>query len=134
MACRVTRSPSARSTSAPTNSPAAPAPRSTNNPALGLRAIRLCLKEPELFYPQVRAILRASAFGPVRIMLPMLTSVWEIEQAERIIRQAMRHLKADGIAFDPDIPIGGMIEVPAAALNAQRSPSASTFCRSAPTI
>jgi phosphotransferase system enzyme I (PtsI) len=90
----------------------------SNNPALGLRAIRLCLKEPGLFYPQLRAILRASAFGPVRIMLPMLTSVWEIEQVERIIGQAMRDLDSEGIAFDPDIPIGGMIEVPAAALNA----------------
>ncbi|MGB5200545.1 MAG: phosphoenolpyruvate--protein phosphotransferase [Sedimenticolaceae bacterium] len=89
------------------------------NPALGLRAIRLCLKEPELFYPQIRAILRASAFGKTRIMLPMLTNVWEIEQAVRLIRQAMQHLEADGIAYDPQIPIGGMIEVPAAALCAR---------------
>ncbi len=89
------------------------------NPALGLRAIRLCLKEPELFYPQIRAILRASAFGRTRIMLPMLTNVWEIEQAVRLIRQAMQHLEADGIAYDPQIPIGGMIEVPAAALSAR---------------
>ena len=89
------------------------------NPALGLRAIRLCLKEPELFYPQIRAILRASAFGKVRIMLPMLTNLWEVEQARKLIRQAMRHLDADGEPYDPDIPIGGMIEVPAAALNAR---------------
>jgi phosphotransferase system enzyme I (PtsI) len=92
---------------------------SATNPALGLRAIRLCLKEPELFHPQVRAILRASALGPVRIMLPMLTSVWEVEQVERIIRQAMHELERAGIPFDRDIPIGGMIEVPAAALNAR---------------
>mgnify|MGYP001819163626 FL=1 len=91
----------------------------TCNPALGLRAIRLCLKEPELFYPQIRAILRASALGKTRIMLPMLTNVWEIEQAVRLIRQAMQHLQADGIAYDPQIPIGGMIEVPAAALSAR---------------
>ena len=91
---------------------------STNNPALGLRAIRLCLKEPELFTPQIRAILRASALGPVRIMLPLLTSPWEIAQAERHIHQAMNELRNAGIAFDPDIQIGGMIEVPAAALNA----------------
>ena len=90
----------------------------SSNPALGLRAIRLCLKEPELFMPQIRAILRASAYGPVRIMLPMLTSTWEIAQAERHIHQAMDELKHDGVAFDQDIPIGGMIEVPAAALNA----------------
>jgi phosphotransferase system enzyme I (PtsI) len=91
----------------------------SSNPALGLRAIRLCLKEPELFYPQIRAILRASALGPVRILLPMLTSTWEVEQAERIIQQAMHHLDADGERYDPHIPIGGMIEVPAAALSAR---------------
>lgn len=96
-----------------TNTPA------SSNPALGLRAIRLCLKEPELFYPQIRAILRASAFGPVRILLPMLTSTWEIEQAERLIAQAMHHLDSEGITYDRDIAIGGMIEVPAAALNAR---------------
>ena len=91
----------------------------SSNPALGLRAIRLCLKEPELFYPQIRAILRASALGPVRIMLPMLTNTWEVQQAERIIQQAMHHLDADGEKYDRHIPIGGMIEVPAAALNAR---------------
>jgi phosphotransferase system enzyme I (PtsI) len=89
------------------------------NPALGLRAIRLCLKEPELFQPQVRAILRASAFGPVRLMLPMLTSTWEAKQAELIIRQAMLQLDAEGLAYDQGMPIGGMVEVPAAALNAR---------------
>lgn len=92
---------------------------SSCNPALGLRAIRLCLKEPELFMPQVRAILRVSALGPVRMMLPMLTSTWEVDQARRIIRQAMKQLDADGVAFDPDIAVGGMIEVPAAALTAR---------------
>lgn len=91
---------------------------SATNPAMGLRAIRLCLKEPELFYPQIRAILRASAFGPVRLMLPMLTSLWEVEQTERIIEQAMHQLHTAGIGFDPDLPVGGMIEVPAAALHA----------------
>ncbi|MDJ0738299.1 MAG: phosphoenolpyruvate--protein phosphotransferase [Gammaproteobacteria bacterium] len=91
----------------------------SSNPALGLRAIRLCLKEPELFYPQVRAILRASAHGRVRLMLPMLTSAWEVDQAKRIIALVMRQLDADGIDYDRGIPIGGMIEVPAAALNAR---------------
>ncbi|MCB1803112.1 MAG: phosphoenolpyruvate--protein phosphotransferase [Gammaproteobacteria bacterium] len=89
------------------------------NPALGLRAIRLCLKEPELFYPQIRAILRASAFGPVRLMLPMLTNIWEVDQARRIIDLVKRQLEDDDIAFDPDLPVGGMIEVPAAALTAR---------------
>jgi phosphotransferase system enzyme I (PtsI) len=88
------------------------------NPAMGLRAIRLCLKEPELFYPQVRAILRASAFGRVRLLLPMLTSLWEVEQAGRIIGQTMQQLDAQGLSYDREIAIGGMIEVPAAALNA----------------
>jgi len=86
------------------------------NPAMGLRAIRLCLKEPELFYPQVRAILRASALGPVRLMLPMLTSIWEVEQAVRIIEQAMHQLDQSGTAYDRDMPVGGMIEVPAAVM------------------
>jgi phosphotransferase system enzyme I (PtsI) len=91
----------------------------STNPAMGLRAIRLCLKEPQLFRPQVRAILRASAHGPVKLMLPMLTSVWEIKQVRGIITQSMRQLDNAGIAFDRDIPVGGMIEVPAAALHAE---------------
>jgi phosphotransferase system enzyme I (PtsI) len=88
------------------------------NPALGLRAIRLCLKEPQLFRPQIRAILRASSLGPVRIMLPMLTNVWEVMQARAVIEDMMRELDIQGIAYAPDVPIGGMIEVPAAALAA----------------
>ncbi len=89
-----------------------------NNPALGLRAIRLCLKEPDLFRPQLRAILRASALGPVRLMIPMLTNVWEAIQARAMIEDCMRDLEREGIAFDPALPVGGMIEVPAAALSA----------------
>ena len=88
------------------------------NPALGLRAIRLCLKEPQLFRPQLRALLRASALGPVRIMLPMLTNVWEVMQTRALFEDAMRELTAEGVPFDPRVPIGGMIEVPAAALAA----------------
>lgn len=90
------------------------------NPALGLRAIRLCLKEPELFLPQIRAILRASAEGPVRMMLPMLSHVNEVKNARGMIEQAMEDLEQRGILFDPDIPVGGMIEVPAAALAADQ--------------
>lgn len=86
------------------------------NPALGLRAIRMCLKQPELFMPQLRAVLRASAAGPVRIMLPMLSSLGEIRSSRRIIEDAKRELLRDGLAFAADIPVGGMIEVPAAAL------------------
>jgi phosphotransferase system enzyme I (PtsI) len=88
------------------------------NPALGLRAIRLCLKEPDLFKPQLRAILRASAYGPVRIMIPMLSNLDELHKARRIIEETKLELTGEGIAFDSDIPVGGMIEVPAAALSA----------------
>ncbi len=86
------------------------------NPALGLRAIRLCLKESELFRPQLRAILRASAHGPVRLMIPMLSSLREIGSIFALIEQIRRELDRDGLAFDPGMPVGGMIEVPAAAL------------------
>ncbi|MBW9273510.1 MAG: phosphoenolpyruvate--protein phosphotransferase [Candidatus Thiodiazotropha sp. (ex. Lucinisca nassula)] len=88
------------------------------NPALGLRAIRLCLKEPELFIPQLRAILRASAEGPVRLMLPMLSGIQELKQALRMIERTKEELHNADLPFDADIPIGGMIEVPAAALAA----------------
>jgi phosphotransferase system enzyme I (PtsI) len=88
------------------------------NPALGLRAIRLCLKEPELFIPQIRAILRVSTEGPVRIMLPMLTNINEVVIARRMIEEAKTALRKQGLHYDPNILIGGMIEVPAAALAA----------------
>jgi phosphotransferase system enzyme I (PtsI) len=87
-----------------------------SNPALGLRAVRLCLKEPELFRPQLRAMLRASAFGPVRIMIPMLTNIHEMEQVLHMIEELKTGLDAESIEYDTDIEIGGMIEVPAAAV------------------
>ncbi len=90
------------------------------NPALGLRAIRLCLKEPELFIPQLRAILRASAEGPVRIMLPMLSNVQEIIDARSLIDECKSALSLQGLPFDPHIPVGGMVEIPAAALAADQ--------------
>ncbi|MBA1444660.1 MAG: phosphoenolpyruvate--protein phosphotransferase [Chromatiales bacterium] len=89
------------------------------NPALGLRAIRLCLKEPGLFLPQLRAILRASVEGPVRLMIPMLSSIAEVNEVLQIIGQTKQALQKEGLAFDPKIPIGGMIEIPAAAISAQ---------------
>ncbi len=88
------------------------------NPALGLRAIRLCLREPELFTPQLRAILRVSALGPVRLMIPMLSSLQEVTAVLRLIQETKQALHRDGLAFDPQLPVGGMIEVPAAALAA----------------
>ncbi len=89
-----------------------------NNPALGLRAIRLCLKEPELFRTQVRALLRASAHGAMQIMLPMISSVQEFRQAQQIIVAATEQLRAEGQTVADNIPVGAMIEVPAAALAA----------------
>lgn len=87
-----------------------------SNPALGLRAIRLCLKEPGLFMPQLRGILRASAHGPVQIMLPMISNIAELRQARRMIDTAKNGLDRQGIDYDPEIPVGAMIEVPSAAL------------------
>ncbi|MGH8118828.1 MAG: phosphoenolpyruvate--protein phosphotransferase, partial [Rhodanobacteraceae bacterium] len=89
-----------------------------NNPALGLRAIRLCLKEPELFRVQVRALLRASAHGNMQIMLPMISSLQEFRQAEQLIHNAREELRREGHAVARDVPLGAMIEVPAAAIAA----------------
>jgi phosphotransferase system enzyme I (PtsI) len=87
------------------------------NPALGLRAVRFCLAEPRLFLTQLRAILRASSYGQVRILIPMLSSVGEIEQAQALIAQAKETLREQRIKFDPGVEVGGMIEIPAAALS-----------------
>ena len=89
-----------------------------DNPALGLRAIRLCLAEPGLFHTQLRAILRASQHGQVRLLIPMLVSFSELRQTLQRIEEARASLRKDGLKFDENIPIGGMIEVPAAALSA----------------
>lgn len=86
------------------------------NPALGLRAVRLCLREPSLFWPQLRAIIRVSAFGPVRMMIPMLSSVDEVHQVMDIVDTIRKEFSRRGIAYDTEMPIGGMIEVPAAAV------------------
>jgi phosphotransferase system enzyme I (PtsI) len=87
------------------------------NPALGLRAIRLCLAEPRLFHHQLRAILRASHYGKIRILIPMLSSMHEIEQALHLIAEAKESLDAQDIPYDDTVEVGGMIEVPAAALS-----------------
>ena len=89
------------------------------NPALGQRAIRLCLAEPKLFHHQLRAILRASAHGKIRILIPMLSNVHEIDQALHLIAEAKKSLDAEKIKYDKNVEIGGMIEVPAAALSIQ---------------
>ena len=92
---------------------------SSENPALGLRAIRLCLAEPPLFITQLRAILRAGRHGPVRILIPMLASLSELDQALELVDYAKASLDREGKAYGKDCQIGGMIEVPAAALTAE---------------
>jgi phosphotransferase system enzyme I (PtsI) len=86
------------------------------NPALGLRAIRFCLSEPQLFLAQLRAILRASKFGQVKILLPMLAHAHEIEQSLNMLKQARQQLEDRGVDYSRNVEVGGMIEVPAAAL------------------
>lgn len=86
------------------------------NPALGLRAVRFCLAEPKLFQTQLRAILRASHYGSVRILIPMLASAAEIEQTLAMVARAKQSLGEQGIPFDPNVQVGGMIEIPAAVI------------------
>jgi phosphoenolpyruvate-protein phosphotransferase (PTS system enzyme I) len=86
------------------------------NPAMGLRAIRFCLSEPQIFLTQLRAILRASHYGKVRILLPMVAHVHEIDQTLSLIRQAKQQLDERGQPYDGAVEVGGMIEIPAAAL------------------
>jgi phosphotransferase system enzyme I (PtsI) len=88
------------------------------NPSLGLRAIRLCLHRPDLFRTQLRAILRASAFGTLRIMYPMISGVAELRAANAILEEVKAELRSQGIAFDPEIQVGAMIEIPSAAVTA----------------
>jgi phosphoenolpyruvate-protein phosphotransferase (PTS system enzyme I) len=90
--------------------------RLITNPALGLRAIRLCLTEPERFLIQLRALLRASHFGKVNILIPMLASARELDQTLALIAQAKQALDEKGVPYDREVKLGGMIEVPAAAL------------------
>lgn len=90
-----------------------------HNPAMGLRGIRLCLSETHLFIPQLRAILRASAKGPIRMLIPMLTNIAEVEQCLALVEQVKEKLRSENIDFDEKIQIGAMIEVPAAAIAAR---------------
>jgi phosphotransferase system enzyme I (PtsI) len=88
------------------------------NPALGLRAIRLCLSEPKIFITQLRAILRASQFGNIKILFPMLSSISELRQTKLLLERAKASLRKDKVRFNEKILIGGMIEIPAAAISA----------------
>ncbi len=86
------------------------------NPALGMRAIRICLTRPEIFKIQLRALYRASVHGNIHIMLPMITSVWEVLEAKKIIKEVQDELREKGIPFNENTPIGIMIETTAAAI------------------
>ncbi len=86
------------------------------NPALGLRGVRYSLKEPRLFWPQLRAIIRASALGPVQMMIPMLSTHGEARQVVGLVREMQAEFRRDGVAFDETMPIGGMVEVPSVAV------------------
>ncbi len=97
---------------------AVPTPEEAN-PALGLRAIRFCLKNPGIFKTQLRSIMRAAAYGNVQLLLPMISGVEEIHQTYELINEAAVSLEKDGLAFNRDIPVGIMIEIPAAALMAE---------------
>ena len=89
------------------------------NPALGVRAIRICLNRPEVFKPQLRALYRASAYGKVAIMFHMITSVWEVKECKRACQSVMKELTAEGIPFDPETEIGIMIETPSSVFIAE---------------
>lgn len=85
------------------------------NPAMGLRAIRICLEQPEIFKTQLRALYRASAFGNIGIMFPMITSMWEVKEIKKIVEEVKSALTAEGIAFG-EVELGVMIETPAAVM------------------
>jgi len=88
------------------------------NPAMGLRAIRFCLMEQEIFKAQLRGILRASTYGKVKILLPMISGVEELQEVKAILDEVKKKLRARGVEFDPEIPLGVMIEIPSAAITA----------------
>ena len=90
--------------------------KAEENPAMGMRAIRICLTRPTLFKTQLRALCRASAYGPIAIMFPMIISVDEVRRSRELLKQVQTELKREGIAFDESMEVGIMIETPAAAL------------------
>jgi phosphotransferase system enzyme I (PtsI) len=93
--------------------------QNATNPALGLRAIRLCLKQPNLFRTQLRAILRASAFGKIKVMFPMISSLKELKQAQLLLEQCKQELDREALDYDRQIETGAMIEIPASAICAE---------------
>ena len=97
------------------------------NPALGYRAIRICLDRTEVFKTQLRALLRAGAHGRLAVMLPMITAPWEVEAARALLEEAKRELSAEGKAYAPDVELGIMIETPAAAMISDRLAKTADF-------
>jgi phosphotransferase system enzyme I (PtsI) len=93
--------------------------QTVTNPALGLRAIRLCLSQPKMFRTQLRAILRASAFGKIKIMFPMVSTLQELNQAKLLLESCKQELDNEGLEYDRHIQIGVMIEIPASAVCAE---------------
>ncbi|MCE9635970.1 MAG: phosphoenolpyruvate--protein phosphotransferase [Planctomycetes bacterium] len=91
-------------------------PSAEPNPALGVRSIRLCLEQPQLFMPQLRGILRASAHGNVRCLFPMISSLSELRRAKELLDRARTDLRADGVHVADSVPVGVMVEIPAAAV------------------
>lgn len=89
------------------------------NPALGMRAIRLCLNQPTMFRTQLRAILRASAFGKIKVMFPMISTMHELLQARHLLEQCKHELDMEGLEYDHHIQVGVMIEIPASAVCAE---------------
>ncbi len=85
-----------------------------DNPALGLRSIRFCLKEKEVFKTQLRAILRASSFGNIRLMFPMISGLEEFLEAKKILRSVMRALDREGMSYNRELPVGILLEIPSA--------------------
>lgn len=90
------------------------------NPAMGLRAVRICLTRPEVFRTQLRALYRASAYGKLGIMFPMITSVWELRECRRACQMVQKELEQEGVVFDPAVELGVMIETPAAVMISDR--------------
>ncbi|MGZ5476565.1 MAG: phosphoenolpyruvate--protein phosphotransferase, partial [Thermoanaerobaculia bacterium] len=98
-----------------------------DNPVLGLRALRLCMKHRDMFRTQLRALLRASAFGKMKIMFPLVSGVQELRQVKTLIREIRLELDVEGVAYNPDLQIGIMIEVPSAAVIADLLATESDF-------
>lgn len=102
-------------------------PEKEENPALGLRGVRLCLARTDFFKRQLRALLRASVYGNLSIMLPMITSVWEVQECRRIIKECEAELTKQEVPHGSDLPVGVIIETPAAALCAEELAQVSDF-------